>query len=124
MDLSYIPLYDIRTTEFIDQNGLEKEDKTNGLRHGFRFGIRTRINERVAFENLLWVRPYQDLASWQIETDNLNLVNDMKLIFNLTNNLFFDYNLVYQRDKIWKKLNNLPETNTINSINLRYDFDI
>lgn len=124
MDLSYIPLYDVRTTEYIDPTGLEKEDKTNGLRHGFRFGIRTRINERVAFENLLWVRPFQDLASWQIETDNLNLENDMKLVFNLSTNFFFDYNLIFQKDKIWKELNGLPDTNVINSINLRYDFDV
>jgi hypothetical protein len=124
MDLSYIPLYDTRTTDVIDANGNQKEDKTNGIRHGFRFGIRTRINERVAFENLLWVRPFQELATWNIQTDNLNLANDMKLVFNLSTNLFFDYNLIYQKDSLWKTLSNLPESNTINSINFRYDFDI
>jgi hypothetical protein len=124
MDLSYIPLYDIRTTETIGSSGNIKENKTNGLRHGFRLGMKSKINERVAFENILWVRPYQDLASWEIEGDNLNLVNDLKLIFNVSENFFFDYNLVLQRDKLWKKLNNLPETNTINSLNVRYDFDL
>lgn len=124
MDLSYVPLYDVRTTEYINRLGLDKIDQTTGLRHGFRFAIRTRINERVAFENLLWVRPFQDAATWQIDGSDLNLVNDMKLIFNLSTNLFFDYNLVYQKDKLWKTLNNLPESNTINSINFRYDFDL
>ncbi len=123
-DLSYIPLYDIRTTDVLDASGSQSEDKTSGLRHGFRLAVKTRINERVAFENLLWVRPYQDLASWRIEGDNLNLSNDLKLIFNLTGNLFFDYNFVYQYDTLWKKLSDLPSTNTINSLNLRYDFDI
>lgn len=124
-DLSYIPLYDIRTTDVINKDtGRKSEDKTNGLRHGFRLGVKTRINERVAFENLLWVKPYQDLASWKIEGDNLNLSNDLKLIFNISGNLFLDYNLVYQYDSLWKTLSDLPSTNTINSINFRYDFDI
>ena len=122
-DLSYIPLYDIRTTEVIS-NAVKSEEKVNGLRHGFRLAVKNKINERVAFENLLWVKPYQDLASWRIEGDNLNLSNDLKLIFNLAGNLFFDYNFVYQRDKLWKTLSDLPETNTINSLNIRYDFDL
>jgi hypothetical protein len=124
MDLSYIPLYDVRTTDIIKTDGEQGQDKTNGVRHGFRFSIKTRINERVAFENLLWVRPYQDPASWKIEGDNLNLENDLKLIFNLSDNLFFDYNLIYQKDKLWKTLSNLPETNMINSLNIRYDFNL
>lgn len=124
-DLSYIPLYDTRTTDLMDPlTGRKSEDKTTGLRHGFRLGVKTRINETVAFENLLWVRPYQDLASWEIEGDNLNLSNDLRLIFNISGNLFLDYNLVYQYDKLWKTLSDLPSTNTINSINFRYDFDL
>lgn len=123
-DLSYVPLYDLRTTDVINDTGGRSEDKTTGLRHGFRLGLKTRINERVAFENLLWVRPYQDLASWKIEGDNLNLANDLKLIFNIAGNLYLDYNLVYQYDKLWKTLSDLPSSNTINSINFRYDFDI
>lgn len=48
-DLSYVPLYDIRTTDIVDKvTGKKSEDKTNGLRHGFRLGMKTRINERVA----------------------------------------------------------------------------
>jgi hypothetical protein len=123
-DISYIPLYDIRTTDAIDVNNQFYEEKVNGLRHGFRLAMKTKINERVAFENLLWVRPYQDLASWEIKGDDLNLSNDLKLIFNLADNLFFDYNFVYQKDKLWKTLSKLPESNTINSLNFRYDFDL
>lgn len=123
LDLSYIPLYDMRSTEVVENNAI-KVVKDTGIRHGFRFGMKTRINERVAFENLLWVRPFQDPSTWEIEGDDLNLVNDMKLIFSLTDNLFFDYNFVYQKDKQWKTLNNLPESNTINSLNVRYDFEI
>ena len=124
LDLSYIPLVDMRTTEVQQTNGSTKLEKETGVRHGFRLGMRSKINERVSLENLLWVRPYQDMSTWQIEGDNLNLVNDLKLIFNLAGNLYFDYNLVYQKDKLWKTLRNLPETNVINSLNLRYDFDI
>ncbi len=123
-DLSYIPLYDMRTTDVLDAAGNKSETKVNGLRHGFRLGMKNRINERVSFENLFWVRPYQDLASWKVETENLNLMNDLKLIFNLSGNLFFDYNLIYQYDKLWKTLSGLPSSNTINSVNLRYDFDL
>jgi hypothetical protein len=123
LDLSYIPLYDMRTTEIL-KNNTRSESKQNGLRHGFRFGMKTKINDKVAFENLLWVRLYQDLSNWRIEEDNLNLVNDLKLIFNLTDRLFFDYNFVYQKDKLWRTLSNLPDSNSINSLNLRYDFDI
>jgi hypothetical protein len=122
-DLSYVPLYDTRTTDIITPVG-QSTDKTNGLRHGFRLGVRTKINERVAFENLLWVRPYQDLATWEVEADNLNLVNDMKLIFNISGNLYFDYNFIYQKDKLWRTLSGLSENNTINSLNLRYDLNL
>ncbi len=124
IDLSYIPLYDTRTTDILRPDGSTKLDKTSGLRHGLRFAMKSRINERVWFENLLWVRPYQDLATKNIESDNLNLVNDLKLIFNMAGNFFFDYNLIYQKDKLWATLSNLPENNVINSINLRYDFDL
>jgi hypothetical protein len=125
VDLSYVPLYDVRTTEVEDRaGGGTTEEKESGLRHGIRFAMKTHLNERVSFENLLWVKPYQKLASWGLETDNLNLVNDLKLIFNISGNFFMDYNLIYQRDKLWKKLSNLPENNTINSLNMRYDFDL
>jgi hypothetical protein len=124
MDLSYIPLYDIRKTEIIEANATIGTFRSDGLRHGIRFAVRSKINERVAFENLLWARPFQNLSNWEVDTQDLNLVNDLKLIFNLTNKLFFDYNLVYQKDRLWKVLNNLPETNIINSLNFRYDFDL
>jgi hypothetical protein len=124
-DLSYVPLYDIRTTEVMSPtDGAVSEEKINGLRHGFRLAMKTKINERVAFENLLWVRPYQDLATWEIEASDLNLSNDLKLIFNISGNLFLDYNLVYQYDKLWETLSGLPASNTINSLNFRYDFDL
>ena len=123
MDFSYIPLYDVRQTE-IQKNGSVSSVKESGIRHGLRFGLKKRINEKVAFENHLWVRPFQDPASWEIETDNLNLVNDLKFIFNLTNHLFFDYNFIYQKDKLWNTLSGLPDSNTINSINIRYDFSL
>lgn len=123
MDISYIPLYDVRETEVI-RDGKKDTEEESGLRHGFRFAVKTRINERVAFENLLWVRPFQELASWELKGDDLNLVNDLKLIFSLTENLFFDYNFVYEKDVLWKTLSDLPETNTINSINVRYDFEL
>lgn len=123
LDLSYVPLYDSRDTDVFSVEG-KKVESRSGIRHGFRFAMKTRINERVAFENLLWVRPYQDPTSWEIQGDDLNLVNDLKIIFNVAGNLFIDYNLVYQKDKLWKELNGLPESNTINSINFRYDFDL
>jgi len=124
MDLSYVPLYDVRHSDTVDVNGVNGSNSTTGLRHGFRYAMKTKINDKVAFENVLWVRPYQNLTNWKIESDNLNLVNDLKLIFNLTENLFFDYNFVFQRDKLWATLSRLPETNSINSINFRYDFDL
>ncbi|WP_408098101.1 hypothetical protein ACJVC5_04020 [Peredibacter sp. HCB2-198] len=124
LDLSYVPLYDIRNTEVMNADGSTSVTKKNGLRHGFRFALKTRINERVALENLLWVRPFQELDSWELKGDDLNMVNDLRLIFSLTDNFFFDYNFIYQKDKLWKTLSNLPETNTINSLNLRYDFDV
>lgn len=124
-DVSYVPMYDIRTTDVLNPvTRTTSEKKENGLRHGFRLAMKNQVNERVAFENIFWARPWQDLASWKMQTDNLNLVNDLKLIFSLTDNFFMDYNLVYQKDKLWKNLNGLSSSNTINSINLRYDVDL
>lgn len=123
-NISYIPLYDVRTTEYINEFFDKASAKDTGIRHGFNLALKTKINERVGLENLLWIRPRQDLATWKIEGDDLNLVNDLKLVFNISGNLFFDYNMVYEQDKNWKKYNKLPETNLINSLNLRYDFNI
>lgn len=124
-DLSYIPLLDMRTTDAWDEDTKTGNSvKETGLRHGFRLAIKTKINERVAFENLLWVRPFQDLASWEIQSKDLNLNNDLKLVFSLTEKLFFDYNFVYQYDTLWSELNGLPSSNIINSLNLRYDVDL
>lgn len=124
LDLSYVPLYDIRDTEFITENGKRDTDRTTGIRHGFRLAFKNQINERVAIENILWVRPFQDLATWKMEGDNLNLENDMKLVFNISGNLYFDYNFIYQKDKLWETLSGLPQSNTINSLNVRYDFNL
>ena len=124
IDLSYIPLYDMRTTDIIRLDTTKTQEKKNGLRHGVRFGFRTRFNEKVSVENLLWYRPYQELASWELDGSDMNLTNDFKLIFSVTKNFFFDYNLIFQRDKLWRTLNNLPENNTINALNMRYDFDL
>ncbi len=125
VDLSYIPLFDMRVTEVQNTTGTGYSSiSQSGLRHGIRLAMKTRINERVSFENLLWVRPYQKLAGLGIESDNLNLVEDFKLIFNISGNFFMDYNLIFQKDKLWRTLSGLPEINTINSINLRYDFDV
>lgn len=123
MDLSYIPLYDIRKTDVIN-NGEKSENRISGIRHGFRFGLKNKLNEKVAFENTLWIKPFQDPSTWKIETDNLNLSNDLKLIFNITEKLFFDYNLIFQKDKLWKTVSGISETNTINSVNFRYDLNL
>ncbi|MFL5783954.1 MAG: hypothetical protein ACJ76H_05030 [Bacteriovoracaceae bacterium] len=124
VDLSYVPLYDVRKTDVIKADGTKTLDKTSGLRHGFRLGLRSRFNETVAVENLLWVRPFQDLATWKLDGGNLNLMNDFKLIFTISKSFFFDYNLILQKDKVWKTLSGLPETNVINSLNMRYDFNL
>lgn len=124
VDLSYVPLYDIRTTDIIRPDTTSTQEKKSGLRHGVRLGFRTRINEKVSVENLLWYRPFQELASWEFDGSDMNLANDFKLIFNVTENFFFDYNFIYQRDKLWRTLSKLPETNTINALNMRYDFNL
>jgi hypothetical protein len=124
VDLSYVPLLDLRTTDVIESNGFRRVDKTTGLRHGFRFSLRRRINEHVALENLLWVRPFQALTNWAIESNNLNLSNDFKLVFTLGENFYLDYNFIYQNDRLWRQLSQLPATNSINSLNFRYDFSL
>lgn len=124
INFSYIPLYDLRQTEILNSSLNKEIIKNDGLRHGLKLAMKGKINPKFHLENVLWVRPFQDLSSFQIEADNLNLVNDLKLSFNLSDEFFFDYNLSYQKDKLWKTLNNLNDTNIINAIHLRYDFDL
>ncbi|MES2528129.1 MAG: hypothetical protein V4598_13630 [Bdellovibrionota bacterium] len=124
VDLSYIPLYDTRTTDISNADGTRSQEKKNGLRHGFRFGLRTKFNDKISVENLLWYRPFQELATWRLDSGNMNLTNDFKVIFNVTKSFFFDYNLIFQRDRLWRTLSDLPENNTINALNMRYDFDL
>ncbi len=124
-DLSYIPLLDLRTTEIRDKNGIDVTTVSkSGLRHGVRFGMKKKINERVALENLLWFRPYQDLSSWALELNNNNLVNDLKLAVNITNNFYVDYNFIYQNDVLLEELSGLSQTNVINSLTVRYDVNL
>ncbi len=124
-DLSYIPLLDLRTTEIRDKNGIDVTTVSkSGLRHGVRFGMKKKINERVALENLLWFRPYQDLSSWALELNNNNLVNDFKLAVNITNNFYVDYNFIYQNDVLLEELSGLSQTNVINSLTVRYDVNL
>ncbi len=124
VDLSYVPLYDTRTTDISKPDSSRTQEKKNGLRHGVRFGFRTKVNEKISVENLLWYRPFQELSTWAIDGSDMNLSNDFKIIFNVTNNFFFDYNFIFQRDKLWRTLSNLPENNTINALNMRYDFNL
>ena len=85
--------------------------------------MKSKINERISFENLLWFRPFQDPSNWAIKGDDMNLTLDLKVIFNLASNFYFDYNLIFMRDILWRELNDLPENNVINSLNFRYDFE-
>lgn len=124
IDFSYVPLLDMRTTDIIDNNGQVTEEKKSGFRHGLRLNARAKINERVHLENSLWVRPYQDLTTWELDSSNLLINNDLKLSFSLTEKLFFDYNLIYMKDQVWKELSGLKDTNIINSLNVRYDWDL
>jgi hypothetical protein len=124
LDLSYVPMYDLRQTQYFTGTGATATTEVRGIRHGFRLASKRRVNERVAVENLLWVRPFQDPASWRVRTADLNLINDLKLVFSLTETLFFDYNFIYQHDRLWRTLSGLPEQNFINSLNIRYDFGI
>lgn len=124
LDLSYAPMVDARETDVIDtKNSKTTSENKTGIRHGFRLALKNKINERVAVENLLWYRPFQEPSTWAIDGGNMNLLMDFKLIISLTQNLYFDYNLIYMRDVLWKKLNNLSENNTINSLNIRYDLE-
>lgn len=124
VDLSYIPLFDMRNTDYLKEDGSLGQEKESGLRHGFRLNMKAKINERVHLENSLWVRPYQSLSSWELDSSDLLLNNDLKLSFSLTEKLFFDYNLIYMKDAIWKKISGLDDTNIINALNVRYDLDL
>jgi hypothetical protein len=124
-DLSYIPLIDMRTTEVRETTGTGSSTiSKTGLRHGVRFGMKKKINERVSLENLLWFRPYQDMSSWALQMNNNNLVNDLRLAVSITNNLFVDYNFIYQNDILLKELSGLSQTNVINSLTVRYDVNL
>ncbi|MFA7614930.1 MAG: hypothetical protein WCY48_11900, partial [Candidatus Caldatribacteriota bacterium] len=124
IDFSYIPLFDMRTTDVMEEDGRTSREKATGFRHGFRLNMQAKINERVNLENSLWVRPFQDLTSWEIDSQDLLINNDLKLSFSITDKLFFDYNLIYMKDHIWKKISGLDDTNIINALNVRYDVDL
>lgn len=124
VDFSYVPLLDMRTTDVIASDGTITQEKKSGYRHGLRFNAKVKINERVNLENSLWVRPFQDLTTWEMEGDNLLMNNDLKLSFSLTEKLFFDYNLIYMKDKVWNEVSGLKDTNIINALNVRYDLDL
>lgn len=124
IDFSYIPLLDMRTTDVIGTDGEVSQKKKSGFRHGLRLNMKAKINERVYLENSLWVRPFQDLTTWELKSNDLLLHNDLKLSFSLTEKLFFDYNLIYMKDAVWQELSGLKDTNIINALNVRYDVDL
>ncbi len=124
VDFSYVPLLDMRTTDVMDLDGNISQEKKSGFRHGLRLNVKAKINERVHLENSLWVRPFQDLTTWELKSDDLLINNDLKLSFSLTDKLFFDYNLIYMKDAVWKEISGLDDTNIINALNVRYDLDL
>lgn len=125
VSISYIPLLEKRTMEFRKRSLTEtsiENDSSTGLRHGIRFEATVQIAERLTLSELLWVRPYHNLATWGIDFSNNLTQSEMKLSYELFSEFYLDYTYFYLDDSFLRDTSKISRSNSINSLEFRYHF--
>lgn len=121
--LSYIPIFEQRTTENADNFQVDQEKRT-GLRHGLKAEFEILFGDQFTLSHQTWFRPKHDFATWGIDTNDALIRSESKFSMEITKKFFMDYIFVYIDDKVSRELSNIPRSNSIQTVDFRYYFEI
>lgn len=122
-EISYLPIFD--TIEYDDPTNPETDlTERTGYRHQFLARLYSDISEKLHLKFDLRYAPFTfdiiGVDDWGDNMMNLNLT----FSYDLGNSFFADYSLQYMKDELRANVYSIREDNTINTIRLRYEFDL
>mgnify|MGYP000911181905 CR=1 FL=1 len=123
-ELSYAPTYDTRTHDGQRADGTHFNNSDDGLRHAFRWLSQWQVNPEFTITNDLRWRPKQDLSDWAIDTSDHLMQERFTASWRLAGPLHADYEFQWSDDAQMRRLSSLPRVITVNSLNVRWDFEI
>ncbi len=121
--LSYAPTYDKRVHEGKNDQGENVELEESGLRHAFRLYLFFQLTPDFSLSSDTRWRPIQQFSTWSIDmSDNLS-TEVLTASWKMTKNLYMDYEFQWLDDAQLRRLSKIPRVVTMNSLNIRYDFN-
>jgi hypothetical protein len=123
-ELSYAPTYDTRSHDGQRADGTRFSASDDGLRHAFRWLSVWQVNEGFSLTNDLRWRPKQDMSDWAIDTGDHLMQEKFTASWRLAGPLHADYEFQWMDDAQMRRLSSLPRVITVNSLNVRWDFEI
>lgn len=122
-ELSYAPTYDTRTHETRNLNGQEVEEKSDGIRHAFRMVFNYQVSPDFFLKNDISYRPRQDISTWSFDQSDNFMQETFEASWRIGGKWFAAYEFRWMDDAQLRRINHMTRVVTINSFNIRYDFD-
>lgn len=123
-ELSYAPTYDSRNHESKELDGEYNNSESDGLRHALGLVFTYEVSPELSIRNNFVYRPRQDFSNSSLDlADNL-AENKFEASWRIGGQWFAAYEFRWMDDAQLRRLNNMTRVVTINSFNIRYDFEI
>lgn len=122
-ELSYAPTYDSRRSETREPDGRYTDKEQHGLRHAFGLRFTYEVTPDFVIRNDLVYRPFQDIGSWAFDTSDHLTQNTFEASQRIMRRWFVAYEFRWLDDAQLRRMNHMTRIVTINSVNIRYDFD-
>lgn len=123
-EIGYAPTYDARTHESREQNRSYDNSDSQGLRHALHMRLSYDVTPDFTIRNEFFYRPRQDLSALTFDlADNL-AQNTFEASWRIWNRWFAAYEFRWLDDAQLRRLNRMTRVVTINSFNVRYDFEL
>lgn len=131
IEFSYAPTYDTRVHESRNTGSLVSptrgaydNSRSDGIRHAFKLTLQREITPDFKLKNEFTYRPRQDLAGWAFDAAD-NLSQDLfEASWRISGRWFAAYEFRWMDDAQLRRMNHMTRVITINSFNIRYDFEI
>ncbi len=106
-----------------NDQGENVELEESGLRHDFRLYHFFQMTPDFSLSSDKRWRPIQQFSTWSIDlSDNLS-TEILTASWKMTKNLYMDYEFQWLDDAQLRRLSKIPRVVTMNSLNIRYDFN-
>lgn len=137
-DLSYFLFYDHRVDDKLEpieefdpnKGGIVVNDyrvdqtTTSRVRHGFRLRLQGMLNKNITYYNELWYQPAMSLATWNVDTEDVDMYNLFRLSVLLGDDFYLDLENHYSHDILLKDNYGIEPSIITNVVHFRYNFDI